>query len=416
MSKNKYSYSDVARGLDLPERTIRHWVTEGLIRYPELSKGRLKYFSEDQAKEISALKRLLKDFGLSFDDVRSLKDRVCTDIDHLTSAKKYPLSILISAIDNAPHKEPEKVKKILNDLVWGLLRLKAKKSGGFWIVDTAKFLNSYEEEGFSIFRNVGHIDTRSNMIGTFYRLSELEKYFQRKYDRFKKGLSGVDNSSERVKKEADLIRGLIKAEVMYQPHYKYRGEFYLTPDDIKLSESWSVLFSDLKQRDFSLLLKLKKTIEKNIIERFPYALYQEPFWSAGTEKEILMARFNMETEVVEKVLGRIILEINLLNDEFYPDRNPSLAFIEHYIEGFYFVFPDYLRIHSSNEMLLKYPILVKTPIHELNSMQLKNSEKLGLYSSVEVAEETERRIKQHGEDVKFLRYKVLKNLRRRKIL
>jgi DNA-binding transcriptional MerR regulator len=175
--------------------------------------------------------------------------------------------------------------------------------------------------------------------------------------------------------------------------------------DAKIAKTWEELSYKLGEPTFSLFRKLREVVDLNISKVFPFS---PPLPKKATPSD----RMAMKKLIFHTILSRISDEVSTLNVLYYPDRSKSLAFVEQYIEGLYLILPYYLR--NPFMPFMGWPLVIKIPLAELTPRQLKKSESLGVYTDKEVAKEAERRIKQHGEDVKFLRYKVVKNLRRRK--
>ena len=198
-----------------------------------------------------------------------------------------------------------------------------------------------------------------------------------------------------------------KIENIYPFHKKQYSDFDWTNHaygDVRIAKMWKELSYKLGEPNFSLFRKLREVIDLNISKVFPFS---PPLPKKATPSD----RMAMKKEIFHTILSCINDEVSTLNVLYYPDRSKSLAFVEQYIKGLYLVL-NYLK----NPLMPSWgwPLIIKTPLAELTPCQLKKAESLSVYTSEEVEMEAERRIKQHGEDVKFLRYKVLKNLRRRK--
>jgi len=386
LETKRYSYSGLAEILDSPKRTPRYWVTEGLMPQPEIRDGRRKYFSEKQVEEAKALKRLVKDLRQSFDRVKKLKSMVIGNLGHMGHAEDYPFSLLMGVLDGISERDDVRVEYLLDRMIEGSEYIDPRIAGGCYIFQENVFIDvdaKYIRDGF--------LGTRA------FPLDDLEEYFQRPTH------YRHDNTPKQNKRNADFVRKLVNESILYPPRYRSKGDLFLLREDIKLAETWKGLFKKLGEPPFTLLHELKQAIERNIMEILPYPPPK------NTE---LMDRSIWEITAVNAILNHISDEISALNLLYYPDQSKGLTFIDQYIEGFYFIFPYYSQL--PNAPFMGKPLLVKTPITELSPQLLRKAEALSLYTTEEVANEAERRIKQYGEDVKSLRYKVLKNLRRRK--
>lgn len=198
-----------------------------------------------------------------------------------------------------------------------------------------------------------------------------------------------------------------KIENIYAFHKKQCADFDWINHaygDAKIAKTWEELSYKLGEPPFSLFRKLREVIDLNISKVFPFS---PPLPKKATPNDRMM----MKKEAFHTILSCISDEISSLSVLYYPDRSKTLSFVEQYIEGLYLVL-NYLK----NPLMPSWgwPLIIKIPLAELDPRQLKKAESLGVYTDKEVAMEAERRIRQHGEDVKFLRYKVLKNIKRRK--
>ena len=378
----RYSYQDLQQLLGLPKRTPRFWITQELASPPELRVGRRKYFSHNQYQEFLALSRLLKEFHLSLGVVRTLKHLVMEELHYSDAAKSYPFSVLMRVMGEVAERDGTTIKYLLHHLI----------NGG-------QYLDCCKAQGFYLFRDTAGVEVDAkDAMGSYCRLDDLVKHLQSHAYR----THGQTVMQSKV--DVGFVKRFIKKEILPEPRYRSGNELLFSYHDRDTAKTWLDLFWALGRPQLSFLHRLKKAVQGDIVQAFPYPLHQH-FSSA-------IDRYHTEAYMLHAVLKLVSGEVCVLNVLNHPDRGPSLAFVEHYIDGFYIISPNYLRVPSMP--MMGAPLLIKTPLSELNPEQLKKAERLGLYSTEEVAVEAERRIKQHGEDVKFLRYKVLKNLKRRK--
>ena len=64
----RFSLSELVESSGLPERTVRHFITEGLVP-PALGRGRSRYYTTDHLTRLELVARLRAD-RLSFDEIR----------------------------------------------------------------------------------------------------------------------------------------------------------------------------------------------------------------------------------------------------------------------------------------------------------------------------------------------------------
>ena len=65
----RFSLAELVEASGLPERTVRHFITEGLMP-PALGRGRARYYTPDHLERLELVNRLRAE-RLSFDEIRA---------------------------------------------------------------------------------------------------------------------------------------------------------------------------------------------------------------------------------------------------------------------------------------------------------------------------------------------------------
>ncbi len=386
MENKGSSHSDISKLLGESERTCRYWRSLGLVGPPEIKQGRKRLFSEKQVEEYKAIQRLTKKHGVSIDELKALKASIGAVYGHMEDAGEYPFSTLVEVLDRVSKRDFVNPRDLVQRMVKG-----------------SQFLHPPKAEVPLIFRN-GEIfeldpeDSSSHSLASgSFTWDRMEEFFQgpTQYRH--------DNTPKRNKRKADFIRKLVDEGILYPPRYRSEEHLCYSVNDYALGDAWKRLINRLGEVQPRLLIQLKKAIERDMSKTLPYP----PVSGAKPLDKSLM-----NVDVFKTVLEHISDEISTLNLLNYPDRDESMSFVHKYIEGFYFVIPSYPS--SPVSYFRGRPQLAKTPITELNPQQLRKAEELEVYTAGEVEAEAERRIEQCREDIKFLRYRLLKNLKRRK--
>lgn len=402
MKQNKYTYKDVSSAINVPVRTIQHWITEGMLSSPEISEGRYKFFSNNQVEEIKILKGLLKNHGYSTAKVKSIRSKVLEEIGG-SGVSKYPLSALTNIVAGIFVDHPsDEVDDFIRTYLSNFFQLKINTQGTIYFSRDYIFENPFTE--YRYFKNMEVVELyKEQFEGSSYdfiRADGLERYFQEEYELLSSIPTNNKNEDRGLtipKKSVEEFNSLIKQRLLYNAPFKYNGDFYISQIEIELAEEWRSLIYQAGNPSFFILRDLKKTIEQDIINNFPYALICDSQISFSDLPQIKQ----LETEV--NLVKQAI--VSVLKKVYEGTGN----FIELYVEGFYHIRPAFCKDCGKVE-----PAFEKTLLNQLNPSQLVKAEKLGIYSTEEIIEESERRLKQSKEDIKFLRYRILKNLKRRK--
>jgi DNA-binding transcriptional MerR regulator len=83
-SKTLFSIDELAAEADLPVRTVRYYITQGILEGPE-GRGKNAFYSEEHLLKLRAA-RELKDQGVSLGEIRSIVPSLSSsDLQHLVS-------------------------------------------------------------------------------------------------------------------------------------------------------------------------------------------------------------------------------------------------------------------------------------------------------------------------------------------
>lgn len=402
LGQNKYTYKDVSSVINVPVRTIQHWITESMLCKPEISEGRYKFFSNSQVKEIKTLKGFLKTLGYSTATIKSIRSKVLDEIG-ACGVSKYPLSALTSIVAGIFGDHPsDEIDVFIRTYLKDFFQLKINDQGMIYPSRDDIFENPFTE--YRYFKNMEVFELDKEQFeenrGDLIRADGLERYFQEEYDYLSNILTNNKNKERGLitpKKSVEEFNSLIKQRLLYNAPFKHNGAFYISQIEIELAEKWQSLIYQAENPSFFILRNLKKTIEQDIIDNFPYALIYDSQIALSDTPQV--KQLEIEVNLVKQAI------VSVLKKLYEGTGN----FIELYVEGFFHIRPAFCKDCRKVE-----PVFEKTLLNQLNPSQLVKAEKLGIYSTAEIIEESERRLKQSKEDIKFLRYRILRNLKRRK--
>lgn len=378
---DRFTYKQASDLLELPERTIRYWITEGLIPPPHLSEGKRKYFTRNQIEDMEALKWFLKDNGQTIADIRAVRKIVIDNLEGCEAAG-HPLRQLKEAIfGGVCAYTKELLKFLIDDFLKRKLWFEVSSDGRAMLRgDFLRFKSDFQGYRYGQKLEVVEIpeDYFEENRCDFVRFDEL----------------GTDHESE-AKNDVGRTEVLIREGLLDPPHYRRQGVLYLLADEFGLADSWKSL---AHQAGFETLRDLRAYIEADIHRQFPYDLTASSYRSLCPSMLPEIRQFYMEIDLVKRVLDALI--------KYRIQDNRA---IELYLNGLLSIH------HKACSTCLSFEVfLAKTSLSDLAAAQLKSAEKFGLYNAKEVGTEADWRINQNRKEIDFLRYRVLKNLSRRK--
>lgn len=396
---NRFTYHTAADSLDLPERTIRFWVTEGLIIKPLLSDGRRKFFTKSQYEELDAIKWFLKNHKQTIADLQAVRKIIIDKLGDCDAAKLPLQKLKNSILGGVCAFTPALLKSVIDDFLKGKYWLEAFSDGNVLLRgDFSRFKDDFQEYRYgqkleAVEIPEGYFEENE---GVFIRFDELDKHFLSEYELLNDYKPGsIADPESKAKEDATGIEAMIREGLLDPPHYQRQGLLFMLSDELELAGRWSNL---IHQADFKTLRNLREAIETDIQRQFPYDLTSSgyrPFYSCMLPE---IRQFCMEINLVKKILDALIK--NCIQDS---------CTIELYMNGLLSVH------HKTCSTCLSFEVyLAKTSLSDLEPEQLRNAEKIGLYDAEAVGMEAESRINQNRKEIDFLRYKVLKNLNRRK--
>ena len=401
LKPTKYTYSEVSKIIGATERTVRHWITEGLIDKPEVIDGRNKFFSEDQLQEILALHWLLKTKKQSIKDVSNFRQMI---IDSSETTPKYPLSIIKKTffIGVLPESH-EDVKQVIHYFIEKKIVIGETKYGQMVISPKAPvFQNSNN--------NYRYFDTPSSNEITeeyfeanrkvFVGEDELITHFEEEYNEHREINSYMGKNYENSPTPEDRLtmhKSLISEGLINSPQLIHDNRKYFHKIEFECAEIWESFYNDYEKDEREKLRQLRKEIESNIIEFFPYGILFSMHCSIKEPPQI--TQIYLETFIKCRILQAISMEYNAQGSKF----------IDLYIMRFYYAYPEFCNYCKSWK-----PEIKKRQLKEIGSAVLNYADKFGIYSNEEIIREAEQRIDNNREEIRTLRYQVLKNIKRRK--